>query len=123
MITPWGKSQSKEIMCDGIVFYSTASHGGYKVNKALNQEIPEVFRCNDGWYEEDCAWSIVWVFLSSHFAPGVFDPKTFIQANNTIRTWYPHEWQIYNGIPVVKADKCFDGERGTCDLNAYKLRG
>jgi len=29
MITPWGKSQGKEIVATGITFYSTAGHGGY----------------------------------------------------------------------------------------------
>jgi hypothetical protein len=59
--TPWGKAQSRDIISDeGIEFYSTAGHGGYKVSAQLNRLIPKVFRAAGGWYEEDCAWSIVW---------------------------------------------------------------
>ncbi len=29
--TPWGKAQTTEVLAEGIVFYSTASHGGFKL--------------------------------------------------------------------------------------------
>jgi hypothetical protein len=116
--TPWGKPQDHEIVSDkGIVWYSTASHGGYKVDKTLNMEIPEVFRCNDGWYEEDCEWSIVWVFLSCHFNPGQFKVETFLQAQTTLMNWYVHEWQEYNGLQKTRSDKCWDCNSTHPDTN------
>jgi len=57
--TYWGKSQTAKKITDGIIFYTTASHGGFHVSKKLNQQIHWGWRREDGWYEEDCEWSIV----------------------------------------------------------------
>ena len=112
--TPWGTAQTSEKACRGINFYSTASHGGYKVSDKLNLEIPEVFRRADGWYEEDCDWSIVWVFLSAHFDKEYFKPETFLQADKTLKQWFPHEWQEYNDQPISRIDTCWDCNKNTC---------
>lgn len=117
--TPWGAPQSTEIVSDaGIVWYSTASHGGYKVDSKLNREIPEVFRDAQGWYEEDCEWSIVWIFLSAHFNPGQFKAETFMQAQSTLTNWYPHKWQEYNGVAAAKSEHCWDCQKNTCHATA-----
>ena len=52
--TPWGRSQSGSMLAPGITQYHTAGHGGVKVIKKLNQQIPTGLRAADGWYEEDC---------------------------------------------------------------------
>jgi hypothetical protein len=59
MITPWGQSQSHYVKADGIVFYSTASHGGYLLSPARHAELLEQFPwfetfAGGRWYEEDC---------------------------------------------------------------------
>jgi hypothetical protein len=51
--TPWGKSQGGQQLASGITNYHTASHGGIKVIKKLNNQIPMGLRRYDGWYEED----------------------------------------------------------------------
>lgn len=104
--TPWGMPQDIEEIGNDIRFYSTASHGGYKVPSKLNKEIPEAFRAKDGWYEEDCAWAIVWVFLSCYFTE--FKPETFIQADTTLKRWYAHEWQDYHGLTRQYSPNCVD---------------
>src|SRR3546814_20289332 len=38
--TPWGMAQSSEIYADGVVFHSTASHGGIKLDRARNAAMP-----------------------------------------------------------------------------------
>lgn len=128
--TPWGKPQSVEIVSDhGIAFYSTASHGGYKVEGKLNREIPEQFRCSDGWYEEDCEWSLVWCWLSCHFNQDIIEDtdkfvRTFWQAQQTMDRYYPHQVQQYHGLPLVRSEHCFDcqHEGSTClhqDIEIY----
>src|SRR3546814_20946546 len=42
--TPWGMAQSSEIYADGVVFHSTASHGGIKLDRARNAAMPAVLR-------------------------------------------------------------------------------
>lgn len=54
MHTPWGKADLKTTIADGIDFYSTPSHGGFKVSKAMLVKMSVQYRNADGWYEEDC---------------------------------------------------------------------
>jgi hypothetical protein len=119
--TPWGTAQDSEKICRGINFYSTASHGGYKISDKLNKEIPEVFRNNDGWYEEDCEWSIPRVFLSEYWGSLWNDNqldekkgKEYISAHDTLTRWYPHKWQEFNGVEISKSSHCWDCQKNTC---------
>src|SRR3546814_19894645 len=57
--TPWGLAQSSEIYANGVVFHSTASHGGIKLDRARNMAMPGVLRVAGGWSEEDCEWAKV----------------------------------------------------------------
>jgi len=53
----------------------TAGHGGFKLDPALNAQVPEVCRRRGGWYEEDCEWAI----------PFLVFPELFEEAHD-------HEW-------------------------------
>lgn len=76
--TPWGKSSSGQTLAPGITQYYCPGHGGIKVVKRLNDQIPIGFRNLDGWYEEDCDACIVWYFhheaieryMRAHDMPG-----------------------------------------------------
>lgn len=64
--TPWGPAQDVTDIGAGILRVDTASHGGYYVPPTLNALIPASWRAAsfngrgmDGWYEEDCDWSMV----------------------------------------------------------------
>lgn len=62
--TPWGPSQQVDHVARGIVWYSTASHGGYHLSSRRIAEMPEEYRNHNpwagpGWYEEDCDWAFV----------------------------------------------------------------
>ena len=61
--TPWGRSQGGNPYMPGVNFYHTAGHGGLKLHKPLNDEIPAAFRNQEGWYEEDCEFAIPFYFL------------------------------------------------------------
>ena len=51
--TPWGAPDHITVFGPGVVFYSTPSHGGFKVIDGLNDAMPAELRNADGWYEED----------------------------------------------------------------------
>jgi hypothetical protein len=64
--TPWGPAQTSEVIAPGIVFYSTASHGGFHLSAEQNSRVPLKLRQSTflqlgmkGWYEEDCDAAIV----------------------------------------------------------------
>ena len=86
--SPWGAVQDREAVADGVVFVSTASHGGFHVSAKLNNTIPEPFRHDGGWYEEDVDYSIVIVFL-----PHLFKAEEVERAKETLKNWYPTQWE------------------------------
>lgn len=60
--TPWGSSQHHSDYAVGIVFHSTASHGGFQLSLERQVELHEVeaFRAfGPGWLEEDCDAALV----------------------------------------------------------------
>ncbi len=71
--TPWGKSQSKRKIASGIIFYSTASHGGFHLSPKRLKQMPFYLRnfrgfCGkEGWYEEDCDYNIVICAFPQYF--------------------------------------------------------
>lgn len=64
--TPWGASQDSHRYDKGIVFYDTASHGGFHLTPSREAELDAFLRTHGmsataarmgydpGWYEEDC---------------------------------------------------------------------
>ena len=86
--TPWGQSQSSEIYADGVVFHSTASHGGIKLDRAHNARMPAAIRVAGGWYEEDAEWAKV----ATGF-PDLFTAYERHHAEKTLRDYYPNCWE------------------------------
>jgi len=82
IMTPWGRSEGSEKVGKGIVFYWTTSHGGFKVEDALNQCIPCQWRLIDGWYEEDCGWAPLALVFPEHFTE-----KQRLDARQMIALW------------------------------------
>ncbi len=66
--TPWGTADCATVYCHGITFYSNSEHGGFFLDPEANSEMPEKWRENNGWYEEDQRWARVAVTFS-HFFP------------------------------------------------------
>lgn len=95
--SPWGAIQDITHVADGISFVSTPSHGGYKLDRKLNAKIPKIFRdCASlpgGWYEEDCAWSIVAITFPEYFPPEALDI-----AHNSAKRWYPEQYTQLYGV-------------------------
>lgn len=63
--TPWGKADFATVFGDGITFYSTPGHGGFRLSPERNAELLRkfpgfrTFSGAVGWYEEDCDWAAV----------------------------------------------------------------
>src|SRR3546814_13466482 len=54
--TPWGMAQSSKIYADGVVFHSTANHGGIKLDRARNAAMPAMLHVNRESVGEGQKW-------------------------------------------------------------------
>ena len=100
MRTPWGQSQYKEnITSDGgIVFFGTSSHGGFRVYKKYNKQIPKYMRSPVGWYEEDCDWAKVAVVFPQHFI------ESYDNACDTLINWEPSAHMLFFGVTLRQVE-------------------
>ena len=98
--TPWGTSESSTVLLPGIVFHTTARHGGIKVDGTLNDRIPPYMRNDSGWYEEDVDWAIVATVF-----PEAFNEEGREQAKRMLRNWNPWAYELFYGekIPPGKS--------------------
>jgi len=105
--TPWGKSQGGTCFVDkGIYKHSTAGHGGFKVYAKLNREIPEAFRNEDGWYEEDSEYAKVVVSL-----PAYFTDREIREATKAVKNSYPDEYEAVTGEILQEGESRAKDER------------
>jgi hypothetical protein len=82
-------------------FVSTASHGGIKVTRALNAQIPEYMRCEGGWYEEDCDWSIpALVFADTITSDSLKKSIADGSARSTLLSYRPEAFEKFTGEVV-----------------------
>lgn len=99
--TPWGLSDSSKKYAPGIIYYSTPSHGGFKLSKKKLANMPKPLQAlsfpSPGWFEEDAAWAAVAVAYPKFFGDEVK------QARETLKRWYPQVYnEIFNGITNQK---------------------
>ncbi len=93
--TPWGSSQYATVYADGVIFHSTAGHGGFHLDAAHNAKIHASLRAADGWYEEDCDWAAV-----AQAFPELFTDFEKRCAERAIRDWYPDAWEAIHGRAI-----------------------
>jgi hypothetical protein len=90
--TPWGSAQTAKSFGRGIVQYSTAGHGGFHVSSGLLRKMAEDMSGDAyaplGWFEEDCAWSLVVLSF-----PERFSLQARLDALSTARDYYPQQFQ------------------------------
>ena len=72
--SPWGAVQSQNLRAPGLVFVSTASHGGYNLSAErwtyLMREMPDFQSfAGESWLEEDCDALAVYVLWPDEFEP------------------------------------------------------
>lgn len=71
--TPWGQAQTSTRFADGIMFYSTAGHGGFHLSPERLADMPDALRkahdnyCPFAWFEEDCESALVILAFPDEF--------------------------------------------------------
>lgn len=92
--TPWGGAQSATVYAEGIVEYSTASHGGFHLTPERNAAVHPTLRSEGGWYEEDCRWAAVAITF-----PDLFTAFERGCAETTLKDWLPDAWEaIFDAV-------------------------
>lgn len=109
--TPWGASQGATIYAKGVVFHTTAGHGGFELCVERNARVHPVLRRDSGFYEEDAEWAIVALTFPDLFT--VFDRK---HADKTIRDCWPDAWEAILGQVLAP------GESMEKDRRAFELQ-
>ena len=77
--TPWGDADYEKAITDGVVFYGTPGHGGYKVDHNIRANWPaplrdfQPFNDNTGWYEEDCDCVVLYLAMPRFFPMATID--------------------------------------------------
>jgi hypothetical protein len=102
--TPWGISDDVTHFAEGIWFYTTPSHGGFRLSAERLLELPEALRktnlnyCGAQWFEEDCEASLVVVGFPDHFTG---DERA--RALEALRRWYPTHAAAYEQSAHARA--------------------
>lgn len=116
--TLWGSSQQVARIAPGLLWVSTASHGGCRVNAARAATMPAALlavgeqRGGFYWFEEDCAWAAACLAFPEDFKAWRADSET--HALNTLRNWYPDAFEalfcrtLEPGESMVKDDRAFE---------------
>jgi hypothetical protein len=107
--TPWGKPQTIRLLAEGIWTVSTARHGGIKLDRKRNAEVPDYMRIEGGWYEEDCSWAIAAVVHTDAFKrvvkiDGKPDRLEWEYAHETLKRWMPDEYERFTGIKIMPGE-------------------
>jgi hypothetical protein len=93
MNTPWGIAQTQDKVAEGIIFVTTASHGGFCISPEVHAKMPKAYqstfahapnRDKNFWYEEDCDYAKV--ILSF---PDMFMAKEVEVAKKMIEQYFP----------------------------------
>lgn len=90
--TPWGPSQGATVYADGVVFHSTAGHGGFLLSIDRNRKVDQSIRVTGGAYEEDEAWAIV-----AFSFPQLFTAFERRAAEKTMKDSFPDAWETITG--------------------------
>ncbi len=110
METPWGKADYTQVHSEGITFYGTPSHGGFKLLAKRNTEVPQYLKDatwnnqgNYGWYEEDVDWSIVAMVFPFAFAirNGEPDNESVPLAHSIWKSTHPVTYAQFEAEQVV----------------------
>lgn len=113
--SPWGRIQHVEKLTDGVCFCGTAGHGGFKLSRQRNAEMPAVLRRKGGWYEEDCEYALVIFGL-----PHLFKPEEVEKAKQTVKSWFPDEYEAHTGETIPAGESYIKDERQFAVDNADK---
>jgi len=101
-----GAPQHSWVYAEGVVFHSTASHGGFHLDGERNARVHPALRNRDGWYEEDCECATVAAtFLD------LFTDYERASADETLRHWRPDAWERIHGVVLRPGESRIKDER------------
>lgn len=109
--TPWGVSQGATLYGEGVVFHSTAGHGGFHLSPERNARVDHRLRRRNGWYEEDAEWAIVAMTF-----PDLFTGFERRSADQAVKGYWPDEWEAITGT------KLEPGQSFEMDRRAFRER-
>jgi len=95
MNTPWGFSQSQETLAEGVVSYSTSSHGGIWLSDERVKQLPaglDNFLHDLRWWEEDCDWSVPYTYFAheiEQYGRAYKFAENLAVARETAKRFYP----------------------------------
>lgn len=108
--TPWGPSQGATVYAEGIIFHSTASHGGFHLSAERNRDVLPTLRDGSCFYEEDEGWAIVALSF-----PHLFTAFERGCAESTIKDSWPEAWEAIFGTVLLP------GESWSKDKRAFEI--
>lgn len=122
MRTPWGGADSAEVYTfidnrgeigphAGSV--TTPGHGGLKLDRKRNAQIPDYMRHRGGWYEEDCAFAIpllvmpgleeaIWRATRDYGKLTLDEFRSMVRR--TVRAWYWRSYERFTGETVAPGE-------------------
>lgn len=112
--TPWGPSQGATVYADGVVFHSTAGHGGFLLSFDRNNKVHPLLRVNGGAYEEDEAWAII-----AFTFPDLFTGFERRCAELTIKDSFPDAWEAITGNVLEAGESRKKDERAFFETHAH----
>ena len=104
--SPWGRIDRAKKLAEGIVEVSTSSHGGIHLTPELNAAMPDAFRGDGGWYEEDCEWAVVALVY-----PHAFSQSAHASAHKTVKNWMPDAYETWAGVTLQPGESRKKDER------------
>lgn len=112
--TPWGTAQTSRSLVRGIMFYSTAGHGGIHLSPTRNMVVPAYMRNTDGWYEEDCEWAIPATIFPETFVKNAGSEDILEDIKSTLLNWFPAMYEKFHGVKI-KDGESFRRDRDNFD--------
>lgn len=117
--TPWGPAQTVRELVPGVVHVTTAEHGGLKLDRRRNAEIPAPLRHEGGWYEEDESANIPEALIADlHETLSVQRRENARQA---CRDYFPDQWMASTGEVLTSQNSRTLDERDFWERHANDI--
>lgn len=85
--SPWGRVQRRTTIAKGIVWMTTAGHGGFRLSRDRWEAMPAHLKAcsftSDEFFEEDCAYCAVVLAFPAHF-----NDEQVKSASATYARWF-----------------------------------
>lgn len=111
--TPWGPAQVSTRYGNGVVFHSTASHGGFALDDAALVMVDPRWGIDGRFFEEDADWAIV-----AFSFPKLFTKYERKRADEILRNWHPDGYEIVAHARLKPGESWVKDERRFRRLHA-----